>query len=123
MPSTFSFATCTALFSSILMSLSLHLPSDPPPYNHTQPSHGDYSLRKNKRCQNLLIPATSSVLIHIPNSISYHDDIPRSTHRRKRKAQSIPMVEITHHKAVEQLTPNRQLVNGQRIVTKNSVGH
>ncbi|KAG1743075.1 hypothetical protein EDB19DRAFT_584340 [Suillus lakei] len=91
MPSTFSLGTCTAIFSSILMSLSLslHLSSGPPPYNH------NHSLRKNRRCQDLLIPVTSSV-IHIPNTVSYN---PRGAHRRTRKVQSIPMVEIAHHKA------------------------
>lgn len=90
MPSTFSFETYIAMFSSILMSLA----SGPPPYNHTQSSHHDYS-RKNRRSQDLLIPVTPSVLIHIPNSTSYN---PRSAQRRKRKGQSIPMVEIAHHK-------------------------
>ncbi|KAG2351803.1 hypothetical protein BDR07DRAFT_1007082 [Suillus spraguei] len=67
MPSTFSLGTYTAMFSSILMSLSLplHLASDPPPYNHTQSSHHNCS-RKNGRSQDLLIPVTASCLIHIP---------------------------------------------------------
>ncbi|KAG2346854.1 hypothetical protein BDR05DRAFT_959040 [Suillus weaverae] len=97
MPSTFDLGTYTAIFSSILMSLSLllHLPSGPPPYNHTQSSHHNHSLCKNRRCEDLLIPVTPSVLVHIPNPISYN---PRGAHRSKRKAQSIPMVEIAHHK-------------------------
>ncbi|KAG2358967.1 hypothetical protein BDR07DRAFT_241659 [Suillus spraguei] len=102
MPSTFSLGTYTAMFSSILMSLSLplHLASDPPPYNHTQSSHHNCS-RKNGRSQDLLIPVTPSCLIHIPNSTTSHN--PRSAHRRKRK-ESIPMVEIARHKAVRQST-------------------
>lgn len=106
MPSAFSLETYTAMFSSILTSLSslLHLPSDPPPYNHTQSSHHDYSPHKNSQCHDLLIPMTPSVLIHIPNHISYN---PRGAHRRKRKTQSFPMVEIAHHKAVRRLTTSQ----------------
>ncbi|KAG2144523.1 hypothetical protein DEU56DRAFT_790079 [Suillus clintonianus] len=104
MPSAFNLATCTAMFSSVLMSLSLSLPllSGPPPYNHAQPSsHHDHSLRKNRCRQDILIPVTPSVLIHIPNPISY---TPRGTHRRKRRTQSFPMVEIAHQKAAGQPT-------------------
>ncbi|KAG1817143.1 uncharacterized protein BJ212DRAFT_1299311 [Suillus subaureus] len=75
--------------------------TSPPPYNHTQSSHHDHSLRKSRPCQDILIPVTPSVMIHIPNSASYS---PRSAHRRKRNTQSIPMVEIVHHKAVRQST-------------------
>ncbi|KAG1877343.1 hypothetical protein F4604DRAFT_1680360 [Suillus subluteus] len=103
MPSNFSLGACATIFSSILMSLSLplHLSSSPPPYNHTQSSHHDHSLRKSRQCQDLLIPLTPSVLIHIPNPTSYNL---RSAHRRKRNAQSIPMVNIVHHRAVRQST-------------------
>ncbi|KAG1845690.1 hypothetical protein DFJ58DRAFT_800467 [Suillus subalutaceus] len=103
MPSNFSLGACAAIFSSILMSLSLplHLSSSPPPYNHTQSSHHDHSLRKSRQCQDLLIPLTPSVLIHIPNPTSYN---PRSAHRRKRNTQSIPMVNIVHHGAVRRST-------------------
>ncbi|KAG2040047.1 hypothetical protein BDR03DRAFT_950121, partial [Suillus americanus] len=106
MPSNFSLGAYTAIFSSILMSLSLplHLSSSPPPYNHTQSSHHDHSLRENRQCQDLLIPVTPSVLIHIPHPTSYNT---RSAHRRKRNTRSIPMVEIVHHKEIRQSTHPR----------------
>lgn len=100
MPSTFSLGTFTAMLSSILMSLSSPLQSGPPPYNHAQSSYHDHPLRKNRPSQDLLIPVTPSVLIHIPSPTSYN---PRSARRRMRKAQSIPMVEIVHQ-AVRQPT-------------------
>jgi hypothetical protein len=107
MPSTFSLGTYTAILSSILVSLSLplHLSSRPPPYNHTQSSHNNHSLHKSRPCpsQDLLIPVTPSVLIHIPNATSY---APRSAHRTKRNTQSIPMVEMVHHKAIRHSTLN-----------------
>lgn len=98
MPSISSLGTCTAIISSILESLSLmlHLPSGPPPYNHAHPSHDEHPQRAHWRYQDLWISVTSSVLISVPNSISHHYNIPRSAHR-KGKAQSIHMVDITHH--------------------------
>ncbi|KAG1825213.1 hypothetical protein EV424DRAFT_697819 [Suillus variegatus] len=101
MPLTFSLETYAALFSAILM--SLRLPSTPPPYNHTQSSYHDHSLRKNMQYQDLLVPVAPSVLIHIPSPTCHSA---RSAYRRKRK-QSIPMVEIVHQK-----TESPQLMQG-----------